>query len=162
LLVPSPDFPEKLPNSLQSGEPADIETTLRRGYYTDSSRSEVISHYFKVFSKSKFLNLPLPTYILNYPPEDAQTIIRDQTRSTYLEEIVHPFRESIFVNGFEPKDNKDAIQINGKFWNEKVIVRYYPSQSIIRIVFALVTTTLIYIITKEWFLTFRKIRKWKK
>jgi hypothetical protein len=159
LIIPSPDFPKKLPDSLQSDEPADVETPLRRGYYTDYSRNEVISYYFQEFRSSKFLNLPLITYILNYPPEEAQTLIRDQARSTYLEEIVHPFRESIFVNGFEPKEDKDVIQIEGKFWAEKVIVRYYPSSVVIRVILGLATATLIYLLSKEWILTIKTIRR---
>ena len=159
LVLPSPDFPGKLPNSVQSFEPADIETPLRRSYYTDYSRQEVMNYYFQEFNNSKILNLPFPTYKLNYPPEEAQTIIRDQARSTYLEEIVHPFRESIFVNGFEPKQAKDSIQIDGKFWNQKVTVRYYPSGVFLRLIFALISVILIYFLGKEWFLTVRTIKK---
>jgi hypothetical protein len=157
--LPSPDFPGKLPDSIQSGEPADVETPLRRGYYTDYTRSDVIKYYFQEFSKSKFLGIPLPTYILNYPPEESQTLIRDQARSTYLEEIVHPFRESIFINGYEPKEANNMIQIDGKFWQQKVIVRYYSSNVILRLTLGVVSVVLIYILSKEWLITFRNIRK---
>jgi hypothetical protein len=159
LSLPSPDFPGMLPNSIQSFEPADIETPLRRGYYTDYSRQEVMNHYFQEFQKSKLFGLPFLTYKLNYPPEDAQTLIRDQARSTYLEEIVHPFRESIFINGFEPKQAKDVIQIDGKFWNQKVIVRYYPSNVFLRLTFALISAILIYFLGKGWFITIKTIKK---
>lgn len=138
LVIPSPDFPQPLSDSLQSDEPADTETPLRRGYFTDMTRDEVMTHYYNQFSKSKN-GVPLVTYKLNYPPEDSQTLIRDQTRSTFLEEIVHPFRESIFVNGFEPSEDKDLIRVGGKQWRQKVIVRYYPSNIISRLAIGIMT-----------------------
>lgn len=132
LLLPNPDFPEQLPDSIQSFEPADIETPLRRGYYTNMTRDEVMSFFYNRSKLSKFFNIPLPTYRLNYPPEEAQTLIRDQTRSTFLEEIVHPFRESFFINGFEPKEDKDMIFIDARKWRQKVIVKYVPNSPILR------------------------------
>ena len=50
----SPEFPPQLPNSVQSFEPADVETPLRRGYYTNLSRQEVLEHYEKEFNKGFF------------------------------------------------------------------------------------------------------------
>jgi len=119
---PSPDFPKAPPDSLQSKEPADTEISLRRAYFTNLTREEVMRYYQNEFRGFR----------LNYPPEEAATIIRDQTRSTFLEEIVHPFRESFYVNGFEPKDPKDAIFIEGKSWRQKIIVRYVPSNIFLR------------------------------
>lgn len=123
LLLPNPDFPAPPPGALQSTEPADSETPLRRAYFTNLNRQEVIRHYENEFNKGFVVYAPR----LNYPPEEAQTIIRDQTRSTYLEELVHPMRESLFVNGFEPKEEKDAINIEGKNFAQKIIIRYVPS-----------------------------------
>ena len=149
LSIPAPDFPKPQDNVYQSLEPADIETTSRKGYYTDNLRYDVLNHYSKQFSKS--LNfIPLPTYRLNYPPEEAQEKIRDQTRSTYLEEIVHPFRESIYVNGFEPSLDKDIIIIDGKNWAAKVIVRYIQSNSIIRVTIGVFTIIMIYVVYLAW------------
>src|SRR5689334_19212994 len=91
---PFADFPAPPPGAVQSKEDADIESPLRRAYFTNYTREEVIAHY-----QNQFRMRPL-TLTLNYPPEDAQTLIRDQTRSVYLEELVHPFRESLYVNGF--------------------------------------------------------------
>lgn len=150
LLLPNPTFPEQLPNSLQSEEPADTETDLRRAYFTNSTRSEVMAHYKKQLQHSAFMNLPLPTYRLNYPPEEAQVLIRDQTRSTFLEEVVHPFRESFFINGFKPKEEKDAIFIGGKAWRQKIIVRFVPSNRIFRITIAVSVLLLTWFIFFEW------------
>lgn len=129
-LVPNPPFPSPPPGSLQSDEPADTETSLRRAYFTNSTREEVIQNYMDQ------LNL-MPILRLNYPPEEAQTIIRDQTRSTYLEELSQPLRLSVYINGFEPKEEKDAILIKGNKYEEKITVRYVPSNRYLRAVFAL-------------------------
>lgn len=133
LLLPNPDFPKPPPDSIQSKEPADTETPLRRAYFTNYTRAEVLNWYESQMKHSSYLNLPLPTYLLNYPPEDAATLIRDQTRSTFLEEIVHPIRESVYVNGFEPKDPKDAINIEGRPWRQKIIIRFVPTSIYVRI-----------------------------
>ena len=137
--MPDQGFPSQIPGSLQSLEPGDTETPLRKAYFTDLTREEVINHYKNEFSY-------MPTLRLNYPPEEAQTIIRDQTRSTFLEELVHPLRESIYINGFEPSEQKDAIIIDKKQYRQKITVRYVPSSPVIRMLVALVTAISIYFI----------------
>ena len=123
VVLPNPEFPQPPQDSLQSKEPADTETPFRRAYFTNLTREEVVAHYKKEFN-SKYI---LPTLRLNYPPEESQTIIRDQTMSTFLEELVHPLRESLYINGFEPKSEKDTIIIEGLHWRQKIIIRYVPS-----------------------------------
>src|SRR3989344_444777 len=91
LSLPEPGFPVGLWDFNQSEQPADRETTLRRGYYTSITREQLMSHYSKEFNWG---------IRLNYPPEEAQTLIRDQTKSSFLEEIVHPMRESFFISGY--------------------------------------------------------------
>lgn len=154
LLLPGPPFPNPPPDALQSNEPADTETLLRRAYFTDFTREQIIEFYKKEFEKPTFLGIPFFTERLNYPPEEAKTLIRDQTRSTFLEELVHPFRESVFINGFEAKSPKDTILIAGKVWRFKITVRYVPSRTIVRIVVALFT------IAGAWFVIneYRKIK----
>ncbi len=137
LFLSTPSFPLPPSDALQSNEPGDTETPLRRAYFTNLTREEVLDYYQSQLRKSPFLNISLPTYRLNYPPEEAQTIIRDQTRSTFLEEIVHPLRESFFVNGFEPKQEKDTIFIEGRKWRQKITVRFVPSLPWVRIVVGL-------------------------
>lgn len=150
LILPNFSFPEPPSDAIQSNEPADTETPLRRAYFTNYTREEVMTHYKNQFRRSYFLGFPLPTYRLNYPPEEAQIIIRDQTRSTFLEEIVHPFRESIFVNGFEPKDPKDAIFISERNWRQKIIVRFVPSSTLIRLAIAVPSLFLLLVIFRNW------------
>ncbi len=148
LALPSPPYPIEVPNSLQSNEPADVETPLRRGYFSDLSRFDVMSHFQEVFSipQASFI----PNFRLNYPPEESQTLIRDQTRSVYLEEIVFPMRESIFVSGYLPSEAKDVIVVNGKAWNQKVIVRYIPSTLQARLPIGIATLALLYLLFIEW------------
>lgn len=159
IFLPNPSFPEPPPGALQSNEPADTETPLRRAYYTNYSREEVLIHYQNQLAKSSFYQVPLPAYRLNYPPEEAQTIIRDQTRSTFLEEVVHPFRESFFINGFEPKEAKDVILVQDRKWRQKIIIRYVPSNLFARWIIAGVTIAFIYWISREYLYTFKGIRQ---
>lgn len=163
LILPNPSFPTPPPDALQSNEPADTETPLRRAYFTNYSREEIMEHYKNQFIKSGLLAIPVPTYRLNYPPEESKTIIRDQTRSTFLEEIVHPFRESIFVNGFEPKEAKDAIFIGGRPWRQKIIIRHVPSKAYYRVGVAVLALAGIWILATQWRISiadfFRKARQ---
>ncbi len=142
----SPDFPNPPAESIQSTEPADVETPLRRGYYTNLSREEVISHYKNEFNNGFVIYTPR----LNYPPEDAPAIIRDQTKSTFLEEIVHPLRESIYINGFEPKSEEYALIINGVRWDQKIIVRYVPSSIFVRVLIVILSSLSLYFLLKEY------------
>ena len=134
LALPGYSFPVPPPDSIKSEEPADLESPLRRGYFTNYSRAEVLAWYKKQFDYSPLLNIKLPTLLLNYPPEYAQTIIRDQTGSTYLQEFTHPFRESLYINGFEtPESNLQLLfYVDGKFWYQKIIIRQVPSNVFIR------------------------------
>lgn len=139
VLYPTRGFPVPPEGAVQSREPADTETTLRRAYFVNMNRSQIMMHYINEMGY-------LPSVRLNYPPEEAQTLIRDQTRSTYLEEIVHPLRESVYVNGFEPKDEKDAILIDDVSYEQKITVRYVPSGVLERVFFVLIASLLGYAI----------------
>ncbi len=134
LVSPSPAFPSAPPGSLTSREPGDTKNPNISAYFTNSSRDEIINFYKSQFDKSAWFNLPLPTERLrDYPPEESLFRIREQTRSTYLEELVHPLRESIYINGFEPTDPKDAINIDGSHFINKVTIRVYPSKPLSRV-----------------------------
>lgn len=143
LFLPSPDFPSPPPDSAQSQELGDSEDLAhRRAYFTNYTRSEVLDHYQKQFG-------PLPSFRLNYPPEESQTLIRDQTRSTFLEEIVHPMRESIFVNGFEPTDPKDDVWYKGVDYRQKIIIKYAPSSRVVRVGIGLLSLGVIWLVGKS-------------
>lgn len=177
LALPSPDYPSPPPDALQSHEPADSETALRRAYFTDMTRQEVLEHYQRQLACGTasatntqrqipdssrgsttvrndsfdgiWCKIPFLTYRLNYPPEEAYGIIRDQTRSTFLEEIVHPFRESVYVNGFEPKTDKDRIFIEGKEWRQKITVRWVPSKIYARLGIGALTFAAMYLVYRS-------------
>lgn len=132
LAIPSPHFPQPPSDSVQSLEEADVENfNERRAYFTDFSREDVLKHYGEEFKKQNPL-LDI-SYVVTYPPEDAQVFIRDQTRSVYLPEIIHPFRESLFVNVFESKSAKDEIWYRGVHYQRKITVRYVPSSPNLRV-----------------------------
>ena len=149
LAIPGPSFPEPPPGAVQSEEKADQETPLRRAYFTNLARQEVVDYYREAFGKSP-LGFSFGSIRLNYPPEDAQTLIRDQTRGTFLEEIAHPFRESIYINGFEPKDPKDDVWYKGVDYRQKIIIKHHPSSFLVRIPIAALTIFATYFLVKEW------------
>lgn len=161
LSFPNFDFPSPPPGALRSQEPGDTETPLRRAYFTDYDRGQVMEWYKNQMSHSSFLGLPLPTYLLNYPPEDAQTLIRDQTRTTFLEEIVHPMRESLYVNGFEPSNPKDAVIIEGTHYRQKIIIKYVPSDLFVRFGVLVGLIAFVILIFNSWSKTLKDFRNLK-
>jgi hypothetical protein len=130
LILPSPLELPPLPESVRSVEPGD--TTQVSGvsaYYTDLPRKTVVDFYTKAFSRSSFLGIPLISFRLNHPPERIREVLRDTQQSTYVEEVVHPLRESLFINGFEWENDpftspsrriKNATTIAGKTYKCKV------------------------------------------
>lgn len=150
LIFPSPPFPKTLWDFVASTEPADKETSLRQGYYTNLTRDQLMAHYARQFVWG---------IRLNYPPEEAQQLIRDQTQSTFLEEIVHPLKESLFVNGYEPKPDKQILEVNGIRYNQKVIVKYVGSNLFVRLAVGITALALIWILVGEWITTLKN-SKW--
>lgn len=161
LLVPLSNFPGKLDGSLQSSEPADTETPLRRGYYANTGRESVISYYRNEFGKTRIFGrgLNLFSFRLNYPPEESQVLIRDQNRSTYLEEIVHPFRQSLFISGFEPKYDKDRIVVDGTNYQQKLVIKLVASNAFTRVIVGLLSMVLLYFNLKMWVQLITKLKK---
>ena len=159
--LPNYDFPIPPSDSVQSKEPADTETPLRRAYFTNYDRTQVLEWYKAQFDYSKGPHLKLPTYLLNYPPEEAQGIIRDQTKSTFLQEIVHPFRETIYINGYEPAsdDDKNRIVIDGVRWRQKIIIKFVPTNLIIRFITAILTLVAIPVLVNTFWLEFFSSKK---
>lgn len=140
LLYPDSSFPHDLPNSLKSFEPADTESLNRKAYFTNMTREQIMDFYKRNF-------VGILSYRLNYPPEEAQSLIRDQTQSSFLEEIVHFGKQSLYINGFVPTKPTEQININSVHYTTKVTVRYVPSEYIIRLttllLLSLVTLSLV-------------------
>lgn len=154
-MVPaSPEFPGQIPDSVQSFEPADVETEYRRSYYTNLTRQEVMGWYNNQFSFKPFVTLNL-----NYPPENSFELIRDQARSTYLEELVHPLRDSIYINGYEPTEDKDALSYEGIPYTGKVTVKYVQTSLVNRLVLSILTVAALYFLVKEYIYELKNIKK---
>lgn len=103
LLPSTPATPDLLP-STRSAEAGDTwQHPDQKGFYSDLHRQEVLSQMQSKYSFS-VLGVTIPSFRLNYRPEEAYTMVRDQTASSYLEEIVYPLRDSLFVNGWEPEN----------------------------------------------------------
>lgn len=149
LLLPAPELPPSPPNSIRSPQPADIAFPLRPAYFTNLNRQQIINYYENYFSRSRFKGIYLFTYRLNYPPEESGLLVRPHIQSSYLEEIIHPFRESIFINGFYPTDPQGKIWHEGEYFNGKVTVKYIPSSFLIRVILGISTLCMVFVITRE-------------
>jgi len=141
LCFPGPLFPTALWDFKVSTQPADQESLLRRGYYTNLTREQLMSHYAGEFEWG---------IRLNYPPEEAKTLIRDQTKSSFLEEIVHPMRESLFINGYKPSAYEEVLVVDGVRYESKVIVKYVNSNIFLRLSVGLGILGVLWILVREW------------
>jgi len=150
----SPVFPEPPPGAVQSYEPADVESSFRRGYFTNLDRDEVLRHYKSQFKKGSIFMLNL-----NYPPENSYELIRDQTRSTYLEELVHPLRDSIFINGYIPEASSDHIAYKGIPYSQKITIKYNTSSLFSRVMLSFFIVIVIYFLVKEYLYEIKHFKK---
>lgn len=141
-MLPSPAEPSPLLDSRKSTEPGDTgQIPGLFAYYTNLSRVEVTNFYFNHYSRSKLLGIPLLTIRLNHPPEYAWEVIIDTIHSSYLEEFVHPLRESLFINGYEPASDPFRepgqklanFEFDGKVYTMKVMVYKKESSPLWRI-----------------------------
>ncbi len=137
LIWPGPkgisDF-SALPNSAKSTLSGDtVELPNIVGFFSNNYRDFVLDFYTKDYQKLS--GLPFPPIGLNYPPEQAFTFVKDQTQSTFLEQRVYPFRDSLYINGLEPfyEDGKPKywgateFSEGGQNYQVKNTLRYYPS-----------------------------------
>lgn len=136
LILPAPSFPE-LFESWRSTEEGDTwQNPNQKGYYTNLSRDQVINQIKEQFSEHLFW-FKFQGIRVNYPPEEAASLVRDQLKSNYLEEIIFPLRESIFINGWEPENDprmktipenkRSDLFANGQKYQAKITL--YPIYS---------------------------------
>ncbi len=160
LLLPGPKLPPPgLPGGLKSTEPGDtVQIENLSAYFTNKDRKEVVSFYEDYFSHSGFLNIPLPTLKLNHRPEYAKRVIKDTIQTYYFEELVHPFRESLFINGFdwqkdvftsEESKAKNKLKAGGQIWQAKATLYWFPSNVFIRTGIFWLAWGLVWFIGKE-------------
>ena len=113
LTLPTPALPD-LRDSGRSDEEGDTwQHPDQKGFYSNLTRPEVLQN-IESQSQLKIFGFTIPSYRLNYPPEEAFAKVRDQTKSNYLEEIVYPLRNSTFVNGWEPKKAPENANVDPK------------------------------------------------
>jgi|CXWL01.1.fsa_nt_gi hypothetical protein len=132
LTRPDPALPI-LADSARSDEPGDtVQHPDQAAYYTHrDNRGQILSELQKRFDlKDSWTSLI--SYRLNYRPEEVGELVRDQLRSYYLEEVVHPLRESLFINVFDPakspmiddeKREQARMYLHGQFYPIKVTLR---------------------------------------
>jgi len=141
--------PPDLPNSLRSTLPGDTtQITNVRAYFTNLSRTEVINFY-----KANYGGLA--RVILNHPPEKSQEIFVDTMQSYYLEEFIIPFKESLYVNGFDwendvfTKPEKRIVNkliFEGKEFKSKITIRTFPTSIPKRLAIFFMTEITLYLI----------------
>lgn len=145
LSAPAPSI-KPLPQALRSTEPGDTwQNPDQQAYFTDYSREEVLKYFSDTFALN-FFGIKIPNYRLNYRPEDTATYVRGYIDSYYLEEIVLPLRDSLFVNGWNPSlspiyANQTAeershlsIVIDGHVFQSKITLKPYYSSIFPRII----------------------------
>ncbi len=156
LVLPTPSL-KNLPNSVLSALPGDT-TQLKNvtGYYTNLSRTEVMNFYKSIYAQPFLIRL-------NHPPEKSQEIFRDTMQSYYLEEFILPFKESLFINGYEwekdvftkpEKRFANKLIYNGVTYhskiNTKLIVTTIPTRLFV-LFFSQAGIYLIYLCYRQFF-----------
>ncbi|MDD3998806.1 MAG: hypothetical protein PHR98_01715, partial [Candidatus Shapirobacteria bacterium] len=109
-------------------------------------RTEVINFYRSVYTSPVLIRL-------NYPPEYAKTIFRDTMQSYYLEEFSLPFKESLYINGYEwendvfTKPEKRIVNkmiYKGIEYKSKISLKIISTSPFVRILnFIIIQTSLI-------------------
>lgn len=129
-----------LPSSEKSTLEGDtIQITNVSAYFSDNFREFVVPFYSTTYQK--LTNLPFPPLKLNHPPEYSWIAIKRHTDSTYIEELIYPLRDSLYVNGFEPLNSEympkwwgaSKFEVGGKQYFTKTTLRFYPSPVWVRI-----------------------------
>jgi hypothetical protein len=143
LVLPAPVIPNLEP-ALKSTEPGDTwQIPGVWAYYTNLSRRESVDFYKKAFSRSPFLGILLPTYILNHPPEYARETIRATQQTNFYEELVHPLRESLFISGWIPSEDEVYLRqsqkpitdflVEGQIFTAKITLYHVQSPILTRL-----------------------------
>ncbi len=141
MVAPGPssinDF-KALPNaekSTLSGDTVEVPNIV--GFFSNNYRDFVVDFYVENYQQEALF--PFSPIRLNYPPEFAFTAIKDQTHSTFLEEVTYPLRDSLFINGLEPfyEDGKPKYEGASRFMEDrygtKTTLRFYPTPFWVRI-----------------------------
>ncbi len=144
LSLPNPTIID-LKDALKSTEPGDTwQNKNTAAYFTNLDRKDIVNFYRNSYALH-FGPWTLPSLRLNYPVEDTAVYVRKYIMSYYLEEIVHPLRESVFINGWNPQlsplnahltPQERALQtivVDGQVFSSKATLKWYPSSAWARI-----------------------------
>lgn len=142
---------QPLDNSTKSDEPGDtVQVPNIVAYFSYTFRDQTVPLY-----RSNYHNLtglPFAPLRLNHPPEYSWEVVLNQVRSTYLEELVYPMRDSLYVNGFEPHledgtpryQGATPINFKGVTFDTKTTLRFYPSTVVNRLIVWVGVVTSVY------------------
>jgi len=141
LTRPAPALPS-LADSARSDEPGDtVQHPDQSAYYTNrNSRPGILGELQQKFGLPIFAQL---SYRLNYRPEEAFAMVRDQLRAYYIEEVVHPLRESLFINVWEPTKSPLIESVDQGAQRMYLHNVYYPVKVTLRPVYSEVWTRLL-------------------
>lgn len=146
IVLPGPssinDF-SPIPNSLKSDEPGDTyQNPNIAAYFSQFTRDDITNYYRNDFRNKYFFGKIIPPISTNRPPKESHIYVKDLQMSTFLEEYLYPLKDSLYVNGYDPRVESqirnipvtegDRIQIKGEFYKSKTTIRLYPSQWYIR------------------------------
>ena len=120
LLLPSlavPQIVERFPS--ETGFTSDLLGPPSGTYFTNLEKDDVVNFYLNSYSRSSFLNLPLPAKVIEHQPEYAGEIINNMhtaKNTSFLVEINQPFRESFIIKGYGEvsqieREEKEAKQV---------------------------------------------------
>lgn len=134
LSSPSPTLPN-LDQAVRSDEPGDTwQHPDQTAYYTNrNDRLGILGELQKKFGLPQF---SFASYRLNYRPEEVGEFVRDQLRSYYLEEVIHPLRESLFINVWEPTKSPFVIPEDQASQRMYFLKIYYPVKVTLRPVYS--------------------------
>ena len=141
LIYPTPTLPDLI-NSTKSNLPGDtVQIKNVSGYFTNMSRTEVMNFYKAHYSGLFRINL-------NHPPEKSKEIIVDTIQSYYFEEFILPFKESLYVNGFEWENDvftkpekrlQNKLVYEDKEYKSKITIIRFPTSIPIRLITFFIT-----------------------
>lgn len=144
-----------LPSSFKSKLEGDtVQIPNVAAYFSNNFREFAVPFYSVNYQQQT--HLPFGPLRLNHPPEYSWIAIKKHTDSTYLEELVYPLRNSLFVSGFEPfyEDGTPKFWGSAKLnegnnlWYTKTTLRYYSSGAFVRILVWFGITTSICLLYK--------------
>ena len=148
LISPIPVLPD-LTYAAKSDLPGDtIQLKNVTGFFTNQSRQEIINFYQANFNGLFRIHL-------NHPPERSKMIILDTIQSTYLEEFILPFKESVFINGFEWQNDPftkpekriaNKMIYYGKEYFTKITIKTFPTTIPRRLITFFATEAIIFFI----------------